>query len=195
VLSVERYFDGSYISFPNHQKERSASAEEIKKILMTAADHIGKLNALKTEETLKPVIVSSLRATADKLANEELATEKIEEIISLISDKLPDTPAKTSTIVPATQQVTDSLQAIHTRLSAPDPGDRDRVFDSVLGILPKFVYYSNYGNLDSEIYLPHVVQNLEREDLGAKEAAKARTLRVLFKFVNSFVLSLMKFLS
>jgi hypothetical protein len=32
--------------------------------------------------------------------------------------------------------------------------------------------------------LPHVVQNLEREDLGAKEAAKARTLRVLFQFVR-----------
>ena len=50
--------------------------------------------------------------------------------------------------------------------------------------MPKFVYYSNYGNLDSEIYLPHVVQNLKREDLGAKEAAKARTLRVLFNFVR-----------
>ena len=50
--------------------------------------------------------------------------------------------------------------------------------------IPKFVYYSNYGNLDSEIYLPHVVDNLKRTDLGAKEAAKARTLRVLFKFVK-----------
>jgi hypothetical protein len=29
-----------------------------------------------------------------------------------------------------------------------------------------------------------VVQNLERNDLGATEAAKARTLRVLFKFVG-----------
>lgn len=50
--------------------------------------------------------------------------------------------------------------------------------------LPKFVYYSNYGNLDAQIYLPHVVDNLAREDLGAKEAAKARTLKVLFDLVN-----------
>ncbi|MCZ0938227.1 MAG: hypothetical protein OXJ55_06300 [Caldilineaceae bacterium] len=48
----------------------------------------------------------------------------------------------------------------------------------------KEVYYSNYGNLDSEIYLPHVVENLRRDDLGPKEEAKARTLRVLFKFVR-----------
>lgn len=50
--------------------------------------------------------------------------------------------------------------------------------------LPKFVYYSNYGNLDAQIYLPHVVDNMKRDDLGAKEAAKARTLQVLFKLVN-----------
>ena len=46
------------------------------------------------------------------------------------------------------------------------------------------MYYSNYGNLDSEIYLPHVVENLARRDLGTKEAAKSRTLRVLFDFVR-----------
>ncbi|GAB5512246.1 MAG: hypothetical protein Rhims3KO_36470 [Hyphomicrobiales bacterium] len=50
--------------------------------------------------------------------------------------------------------------------------------------LPKFVYYSNYGNLDAQIYLPHVVENLSREDLGYKEAAKARTLKVLFDLVS-----------
>jgi hypothetical protein len=50
--------------------------------------------------------------------------------------------------------------------------------------LPKFVYYSNYGNLDAQIYLPHVVENIERTDLGTKEAAKARTLQVLFDLVN-----------
>lgn len=50
--------------------------------------------------------------------------------------------------------------------------------------IPHFVYYSNYGNLDDQIYLPHVVENMEREDLGQREAAKARTLKVLFDLVN-----------
>lgn len=50
--------------------------------------------------------------------------------------------------------------------------------------MPKYVYYSNYGNLDSEIYLPHVSQNINKTDLGVKEAAKVRTLKTLFKFVN-----------
>lgn len=50
--------------------------------------------------------------------------------------------------------------------------------------LPYFVYYSNYGNLDDQIYLPHVVDNMERDDLGAREAAKTRTLKVLFDLVS-----------
>lgn len=50
--------------------------------------------------------------------------------------------------------------------------------------LPNFVYYSNYGNLDDQIYLPHVVENMGREDLGQREAAKTRTLKVLFDLVN-----------
>lgn len=50
--------------------------------------------------------------------------------------------------------------------------------------LPRFVYYSNYGNLDDQIYLPHVIDNLERDDLGQREAAKSRTLKVLFDLVR-----------
>lgn len=50
--------------------------------------------------------------------------------------------------------------------------------------IPTFVYYSDYGNLDSEIYLPHVIENFEREDLGERERAKVRSLKVLFEFVS-----------
>jgi hypothetical protein len=66
----------------------------------------------------------------------------------------------------------------------PHPAQSDDVQQLLLQNLPKFVYYSNYGNLDSEIYLPHVIQNLKRDDLGQKESAKARTLKVLFEFVS-----------
>ena len=56
--------------------------------------------------------------------------------------------------------------------------------DIILKSLPTFVYYSDYGNLDSEIYLPHVIQNFDRDDLGEKERAKTRSLRVLFEYVR-----------
>ena len=65
---------------------------------------------------------------------------------------------------------------------APDKGPS--LWQHFFVRFPSFVYYSNYGNLDAQIYLPHVVENLARDDLGAKEAAKARTLKVLFDLVN-----------
>lgn len=54
----------------------------------------------------------------------------------------------------------------------------------VLKKIPKFVYYSDYGNLDSEIYLPRVIEDFKREDLGEAARAKVRTLDVLFKYVK-----------
>lgn len=80
----------------------------------------------------------------------------------------------------------DAYQAVETQVEDED-GEPERgpsLSDQLEKRLPKFVYYSNYGNLDAQIYLPHVVENLVREDLSGKEAAKARTLRVLFKLVN-----------
>ena len=60
----------------------------------------------------------------------------------------------------------------------------DECKTTIMSKLPKFVYYSDYGNLDSEIYLPHVIENFRRKDLGEKERAKSRSLKVLFEFVN-----------
>lgn len=64
----------------------------------------------------------------------------------------------------------------------PDKGPS--LWKNFLNRLPRFVYYSNYGNLDDQIYLPHVVENMGRDDLGQREAAKTRTLKVLFDLVN-----------
>lgn len=60
----------------------------------------------------------------------------------------------------------------------------EKVIAYIKANMPKYVYYSNYGNLDSQIYLPQVLQNIDKTGLGAKETAKARTLKTLFKFVN-----------
>ena len=56
--------------------------------------------------------------------------------------------------------------------------------EKVLMEIPKFVYYSDYGNLDSEIFLPRVIEDLERTDLSESARAKVRTLDVLFKYVK-----------
>ncbi len=56
----------------------------------------------------------------------------------------------------------------------------------ILGEMPKFVYYSNYGNLSTRIYLPNVIKwlNNERVDGIDMNEDQVRTLRVLFDFVG-----------
>ena len=52
--------------------------------------------------------------------------------------------------------------------------------------MPKFVYYSNYGNLSSKIYLPFVIKWLKGVSITGIETneEQVRTLRVLFDFVK-----------
>lgn len=55
----------------------------------------------------------------------------------------------------------------------------------ILSEMPNFVYYSNYGNLDAQIYLPHAVKLLNGETVdGFTNEDKVRTLRVLFEYVG-----------
>ncbi len=58
-------------------------------------------------------------------------------------------------------------------------------FEKICDYIPRFVYYSEYGNLDSDLYLPHVKDNLNRiEELTGKERMKARTLKILFSHLK-----------
>ena len=52
--------------------------------------------------------------------------------------------------------------------------------------LPSFVYYSNYGNLASEVYLPHAVKWLKGETVTGfpMNEDQIRTLKVLFEYVK-----------
>jgi predicted ATPase len=66
-----------------------------------------------------------------------------------------------------------------------NPGSNSEVRQMMVDEMPSFVYYSNYGNLDAQIYLPHTVKLLKGEKVpGFDNQAKVRTLRVLFDFVN-----------
>ena len=58
--------------------------------------------------------------------------------------------------------------------------------NAMLKQIPKFVYYSNYGNLSAKIYMPHVVKWLNKQSITGVEIneEQVRTLRVLFDFVG-----------
>ena len=186
VVRVTRLFDGNYqVHFPEHERETTAETQWVKEQLCAAAKTVDGGKALKQEEKLKAALVGGISQVVDVLPEEEtMALEQLADIRDRVEKLLPEKPATTSVIVPMMQQLVEALNERICLISAPDPGDLDGVIEVIRTAMPRFVYYSNYGNLDSEIYLPHVVENLERSDLGATEAAKARTLRVLFSFVQ-----------
>lgn len=186
VVQVIRYFDGHYqVRFPKHTPETTVATKWVVRQLDSTITKLDKADALKQESSLKSSLLEGFGSARDALPEQgEMSSPQLEALRDQVADLLPDSPAKTSVIVPMVQQLVDSLGEKSRQLSAPDPGEMEDVRQAVISAMPEFVYYSNYGNLDSEIYLPHVVENLEREDLGPKEAGKARTLRVLFSFVQ-----------
>ena len=186
VVQVTRFFDGRYrVHFPEYTRETTEATQWVREQLNATVSKVRAANALKQEASLQHALVDGIsRAAAGLPEKETICSEQLEALRDHVAGLIPEKPAKTSAIVPMVQQLVKGLALRIQRLSAPDSGYVLDVFQAVISAMPKFVYYSNYGNLDSEIYLPHVVDNLERDDLGAKEAAKARTLRVLFSFVQ-----------
>jgi hypothetical protein len=185
VVRVDRYYDGEYkVSFPRHQHHTTASAEEVEGLLQTALTEIKSISALAKEETQKDELVSGIESAILGLPTVPLSADELSALTSDLRALAPEAPAKTSSIFPRLEALASQIDDLQARLLAPAPGTVESVKTAIIKRVPRFVYYSNYGNLDSEIYLPHVVDNLERDDLGEKEAAKARTLRVLFSFVR-----------
>lgn len=185
-VRVTRFFDGHYyVEFPDHEHRTTVTREWLAAKLNDCAGTVEAAQALKKEGELQPRMVQGLRAAADALpANEQLGVAQLRGTIRAVDALIPEEPAETSVLVPTVRQLSSELGGELRIITTPPPGRVEGVTEAVVNAIPPFVYYSNYGNLDSEIYLPHVVDNLARPDLGAKEAAKARTLRVLFDFVR-----------
>ncbi len=188
TVHVKRFFDGTYqIRFPKYTTVRTETSEWI-------ARQLGQ--CIKSVETAAPLAAekkSKLQASLnDRLSRivEELPSGdtidliQLEEILNVVAKLVPAKPLKTSKLVPPVKKLARQLKIRIKEAKGPEPGDEEDVVNTVVEALPRFVYYSNYGNLDSEIYLPHVVENLSRDDLGTKESAKVRTLHVMFNFVR-----------
>ena len=184
VVRVSRYFDGEHVvSFPGFERPSTVPVSEVRDALSEWQGDVESMAALKKEADLKERLGEAAGALVAGVTK-DAGPGDLRRLAEGLESVIPAEPAPTSSLVPRVRRMVEELEAMRESLMTNDPGEREEVSEAVLSRIPKFVYYSNYGNLDSEIYLPHVVENLKRKDLGAKEAAKARTLRVLFRFVR-----------
>lgn len=180
-VSVARLYNGEYrVAFPDFVRNDDAAQAAAFEALADARTTLsGASDPLQPQAAdLVEALIADLRSLPGVTANDlRLARNRVAALI-------PEDPPATSRVVPVLRELQKTIGIQMAAMMAPDPGTLEPVRKAVIDRLPRFVYYSNYGNLDSEIYLPHVVENMDRRDLGAKERAKARTLKVLFEFVG-----------
>ncbi|QNI70870.1 AAA family ATPase [Cyanobium sp. NS01] len=186
-VTIRRRLDGRHeIDFPLAPQEQTVLVEDLAALLESAAKDIASAKQMKTEQGVCSSILDSITTAQDALPEEsECGLDNVSELREILSSVSLQGAPKTSAVIPRFKRLQQQIEEHYSSVSRDHPSDSEEVKKLILGSLPKFVYYSNYGNLDSEIYLPHVIQNLNRlEGLGQKERAKARTLKVLFEFVE-----------
>lgn len=187
VASVSRRLDGEYsVGFPKAHMTREISRAELSTLLQSAHDEIIAIDTKTvTEASFKEEVLSILSQVLQGIADlpEQVSAAELQSTREVLTTETERAP-KRSLVAPRYGALTDTLDTWYEEITRHHPQDVLEARKLILNHLPKFVYYSDYGNLDSEIYLPHVIRNMERTDLGVKEHAKARTLKVLFDFVK-----------
>lgn len=189
-VEVSRDFSGQrFIRFPDATTASGIPVELVSSVIATTLEQlltaveVGKGEAgikdkAETVLTETQSLINAAQSATGRIYQQTL-NELIEHFAGVTSSAL-----KGSTIAPLMLQAKQKIEALKSALNKPAPHSIEEVCKLIVAKLPSFVYYSNYGNLDSEIYLPHVIKNLSRTDLSGTTEAKTRTLRVLFDFVG-----------
>lgn len=186
VVNIKRRYDGKYlVSFPNYKEKQSIDADIVTEIISNA---ISQLNGLKektkAEAGIKAKVLISYENILSFLSTK---TDLMQMDFDEIKKKYPTgiTKSATSEIYPNLQRTQETIANAFSTLNTVNPTNNDEARKLMLAEMPSFVYYSNYGNLDAQIYLPHAIKWLNNEEVaGIDNSAKVRTLRVLFEFVK-----------
>lgn len=185
IVQVSIDYDGTYfISFPQYYNSKELETAEVEQKIISIQEQLQNQNEEgKSEKGLKDKILNSLKKCLTITnGKEKLSDSDIDAICGALNIKYK--PLQKSKIQPILKKLQDDLNNLYSQLNRSEPSDFLEIRKRISQSLPKFVYYSNYGNLDSEIFLPHVIDNMERQDLSPAMKAKTRTLKVLFDFVD-----------
>lgn len=185
VVLIERRYDGKYqISLPYSKIERYPR-ERVQTLISRFSVGLENSELFNKESTtLKEKIRGVLSGlllgiTTDFLTQGDLISiaEKLNKLLEDFGKKQNLPEFFNTQLISYISKITNSFAG---KAIQATPEIQQYIFTHV----PKFVYYSDYGNLDSEIYLPRVIEDLKRDNLTETARAKARTLDVLFKYVK-----------
>jgi hypothetical protein len=177
-----RHYSGRYFfKFPNLNIQEKRPSKKIQAALHQFLDSSSKDNIpeeLPAEQ--REALISCVKKLYSNIAKTEPLTK--EAAINLYNELSAFSEVNYGDSFDTLLDICETEKTILTKKDIIYSGD---FFSKTLKpAIPHFVYYSNYGNLDSEIYLPTVINDMNRTDLTGTTAAKVRTLRILFSFIN-----------
>ena len=156
LVQVSRDFGGGIeILFPNCIPPQTVEGADILSLIEGAAGELEAIPPLAKEGTLKADMMDRLRAVGERTNMQAaLSADELAVLATELSVVLPETAAATSSVVPRFKQLLEAIREMEIKLRIDPPHKSEVARDLVKNHLPSFVYYSNYGNLDSEyIYL------------------------------------------
>ena len=178
-----RYYDGTLsISYDTSVSDDPVRAEDLAKALDAFAAGARRLAAPSIEpETKTNEIRAALAnwATAKKDELADLQDLKNDKGLALIKSVREEANAHSS---PQTADLVESLlkTAEDLALRANTKPLPKRLDETIEKHLPVFVYFENYGILDSAIYFPSFLEELKR----LPDAPRIRTVNAMFKHVG-----------
>jgi len=142
-------------------------------------------NAGKGEDGFKESLIEKLDTLLSKIEIEtNISTNKYLKLKEEVN-QIEKSSMATSSINPHIDEFAEKFSGLDEIVNLLNKEENSNIRDLVIKNLPSFVYYANYGNLDSEIYLPKVIKDFKStKEHSEKFNAKIRTLKVLFDYVN-----------
>ena len=184
---VSRNYAGKYsVKFPKLE-ENGITVKKI--ILDKVVDFKTKVNDLndagKGEDGFKESLIEKLDALISKIEMEtNISTSKYSKLKEEVN-KIEKSDMETSSINPHIDKFAEKISMLDEIVNFFNEEEQSNIRELIIKNLPSFVYYANYGNLDSEIYLPKVIKDFKStKEHSEKFNAKIRTLKVLFDYVN-----------
>jgi predicted ATP-dependent endonuclease of OLD family len=153
ITALEKFQKASRRLDSKVVEQRERDQKEREKLVATATnllDAAGKFNALRSEGGIK--LLTQARDQINALST-PLAATVVEDFVG-------------------------TANALLKR--AQSPSKRDAVFKALWDKTPVFIYFENYGVLNSAIYLPHFLD----EQKVSPNDARVRTIAAMFKHVN-----------
>ncbi|CAZ97426.1 AAA family ATPase [Zobellia galactanivorans] len=183
---VKRKYDGKYyISFP-YSKLDSFPSHRIKTLIDSFKTILEQKEAFtKESDELKATINTFLENEINSIKEDDVVQADVQGIIERANKFQEDNFGKKQNLpIIFRKHLIKKLDFFINAFEGKAIETTSEIRQKVLANIPQFVYYSDYGNLDSEIFLPRVIEDFERKDLTESARAKVRTLDVLFKYVK-----------